>query len=124
MKNLMVVLSNAKPDAEKEFNEWYSDVHIVEVVGNLDGFETAQRFELAPGQVEDGTDFKYLAIYQLHDNKLEEAQAAIQGQRAERAEAIAMGRTPMISSRTELFDGAHRSWFFTAISDEVTKPAA
>jgi hypothetical protein len=124
MKNIMVVLSNAKPEVEKEFNDWYSGVHIVEVVGKLDGFETAQRFELAPGQVEDGADFKYLAIYQLHDDKLEEAQAAIKGQRAERAEALAAGRDPMISSRTELFDGAHRSWFFTAISQEVTKLSA
>ena len=115
MDNLMVVLSNAKPSLEDEFNDWYSNVHIVEVVDNLDGFQAAQRFKLAPGQVEDGAEYKYLAIYQIPDDKLEAAQNAILFQRAEREEALAEGRVPLISNRKELFDGSHSTWFFTSL---------
>jgi hypothetical protein len=113
---LMVVLSNARPDVEDEFNDWYSNVHIVEVVDRLEGFEAAQRFELADGQVEDGQSFRYLALYWIREGKLEAAQEAIRHQRVERAEAEAAGREPMISKR-DVFAGQHHTWFFRAISD-------
>jgi hypothetical protein len=119
-QNLMIVLSNTRPEVEAEFNSWYTDVHVVDVVEKLDGFETAQRFKLADGQVEDGTGFQYLAIYTIADDQLEQAQAAIAHQRQERAEALAAGRAPWIEARKDLFEGRHHSWFFTAVSDVVS----
>jgi hypothetical protein len=116
----MIVLSNTRPEVEQEFNSWYTDVHIVDVVGKLNGFETAQRFKLADGQVEDGADYQYLAIYTIADDKLAEAQAAIAHQRQERTEALAAGRAPWIEARKDLFEGKHRSWFFTAVSGIAT----
>ena len=44
--HLMVVLSNAKPGQEDEFNRWYSQVHVLDTINKLDGFLSAQRFEL------------------------------------------------------------------------------
>jgi hypothetical protein len=117
--NLMVVLSNSKPDLEDEFNDWYSNVHIVEVVDKLDGFEAAQRFALAPGQVEGDAPWMYLALYWIPDGKLEDAQAAIKGQRVEREEALAAGRAPMIS-KADVFEGNHHTWFFTKVSERYT----
>ncbi|UMG91261.1 DUF4286 family protein [Nocardioides sp. TF02-7] len=118
--HVMIVLSNTRPESEDEFNDWYTNVHVLDVVNKLDGFRTAQRFRLADGQVEDGADYKYLAIYTIAEGKLAEAQAAIKFQRKERAEALEAGREPWIEARTDLFDGKHRSWFFTAITDEVS----
>lgn len=119
-ENLMVVLSNAKPDLEDEFNDWYSNVHVAEVVDNLDGFEAAQRFSLAPGQVEGGAPWKYLALYWIPEGKLEDAQAAIKGQRKEREEALAAGRPPMIS-KADVFEGKHHTWFFSKVSERYTE---
>lgn len=117
--NLMVVLSNARPEREDEFNDWYSNVHIVEVVDRLDGFEAAQRYQLAPGQVEAGAPWKYLALYWIPDGQVETAQAAIKAQRKEREEAIAVGRPPMIS-KADVFDGKHQTWFFSKVSERYT----
>ncbi|MEU0555142.1 hypothetical protein [Dactylosporangium sp. NPDC006015] len=117
--NVMIVLSNTRPEVEDEFNAWYSDVHVHEVVDELDGFATAQRFKLADQQVEEGATWKYLVIYTIPEGRLADAQAAIRAQRAERAEALAAGRKPWISARSDLFDGKHHSWFFTAITDEI-----
>ena len=120
-KHVMVVLSNTKPELEDEFNDWYSNAHIVEVINRLDGFASAQRFSFVPDQLEDG-EYKYLAIYEIEDDKLEAAQKAQAAQRRERKEALAAGREPFIESRAgELFDGEHRSWFFTAVDEPYRK---
>lgn len=115
--NVMVVLSNSKPNLDAEFNDWYTNVHIVDVVDKLDGFESAQRFELAPNQIESG-EYRYLAIYEIAEGRLEDAQKAQAYQRQERAEALAEGRKPWIESRAgELFDGEHRTWFFKSMGE-------
>jgi len=113
----MVVLSNAKPGREAEFNTWY-DSHAADVLSRLSGFARAQRFELAPSQVEDGAQFQYLALYEVPEDQLETAQQAILGQRAERAEAIAAGREPVITV-SDTLEGPHHTWFFTALGDEM-----
>ena len=39
--HLMVVLSNAKPEIEDQFKDWYSNVHIRELVDRLDPIDAA-----------------------------------------------------------------------------------
>jgi hypothetical protein len=39
----MIVLSNAEPGREKEFDKWYDETHVGEVV-SVPGFVTGQRF--------------------------------------------------------------------------------
>ncbi|MFB8387528.1 hypothetical protein ACFC3F_10370 [Microbacterium sp. NPDC055910] len=119
--HVMVVLSNSKPELDAEFNDWYTNVHLVDVVNKLDGLESAQRFELAPNQNE-SAEYRYLAIYEIPEGKLEDAKRAQAYQRAERADALANGRKPWIESRAgELFDGEHRTWFFTALGEPYVK---
>jgi hypothetical protein len=67
----MVVLSNVEPGQEDAFNEWYTGEHIIDVVEKLPGFVSAQRFELAPTQLEH-TQYRYLAIYRIPEGRLEE----------------------------------------------------
>lgn len=121
--HLMVVLSNARPGLEDEFNDWYTNVHIVEVVDRLDGFEAAQRFELSDGQVEEGAPYRYLALYWIPEDKLADAQEAIRHQRRERAEALAAGREPLIS-KADVFDGHNHTWFYSKISERYTGKVA
>lgn len=119
--NVMVVLSNSKPELDAEFNDWYTNVHVVDVVDKLDGFDSAQRFELAPNQIEQG-EYRYLAIYEIAEGRLEDAQRAQAYQRKERAEALAAGRKPWIESRAgELFAGEHRTWFFKSMGEPYNR---
>jgi hypothetical protein len=115
--HLMVVMSNVVEGREEEFNDWYTKEHIIDVVEKLPGFETAQRYELAPVQLEP-TQFRYMAIYRIPVDKLEEAQASILYQRQERADALADGRRPMLTVSDTMAE-PHFSWFFTAITDEI-----
>jgi hypothetical protein len=113
----MVVLSNSKPEREDEFNQWY-DEHAADVVEKLDGFVRAQRFKLSDLQAEDGAQFGYLAVYEIPEDRLEAARDAIIGQRAERKEALAAGREPMITV-TDTLEGPLHTWFFSSVSDEI-----
>ena len=118
-EHLMLVVSNAKPDREQEFNDWYSGKHVLDVLEKLEGFATAQRFVLADEQVEGGCPHRYLALYRIPEGRLADAQEWIRYQRTERAPAESEGRDPLVDV-AEVFDGPTHSWFFTAITDELT----
>jgi hypothetical protein len=68
-KHLMLVLSNARDGREDEFGRWY-DQHMRDTIDKLDGFTCAQRFELAdlPGAPE--PPYRYLALYEVEDDRL------------------------------------------------------
>lgn len=115
--HLMIVFSNAVPGREDEFHDWYSNRHMRDVVDKLDGFVTAQRFELSDSQIE-GEQMppqRYIAIYEVDDDQLAEAQRAIAYQREEREQALAEGREPLLDVSAAIAE--HNSWFFTAITD-------
>ncbi|ORA39235.1 DUF4286 family protein [Mycobacterium aquaticum] len=55
---ICVTTSDIAPGREAEFNEWYDNVHLPEILG-CPGWLSAVRYESIAGQP------KYLAIYQL-----------------------------------------------------------
>jgi hypothetical protein len=111
--HLMIVLSNSNPEMEPAFREWYDD-HLVQLVTRLEGFASAELFELAPDQVEDGSDFRFLAVYRVPEDRLASAQESIRYMRRERAEALAEGREPVVTpSPAGAFLGAAHTWFFS-----------
>jgi hypothetical protein len=58
-KGIMVVQSApADPSREDEYNEWYSTVHIPEIL-SIPGFAAARRYKAPDGS--------YLAVYELDD---------------------------------------------------------
>jgi len=57
----MIVLTRPVEGREDEYNKWYSDIHLPEVL-MTEGFVAAQRFKLVDGQ--DGP-APYLAIYEV-----------------------------------------------------------
>ena len=64
MKTLYVVRSNAAEGREQEFNLWYEKVHLPEVMA-IEGFLSAERFELNAENSWGQQDYRYLAIYEI-----------------------------------------------------------
>jgi len=64
--NIFLVQSEPVPGGEDEYNRWYTDQHIAEVL-DLPGFVAAQRFRVAdfqrPGNPE--PHYRYIAIYEI-----------------------------------------------------------
>lgn len=118
-KHLMVVLSNAKEGQEDEFNRWYSDDHMLATINKLDGFASAQRYELASLPGAPDVPFRYLAVYEVEDDRLPTAYEQFRWQRHERAEALADGREPVVTV-SETLDPEHfLVGFFSAITERV-----
>lgn len=57
-----VVISDALPEREEEFNAWYDQQHLADVL-RVPGFVAAQRFKLA--QPESSLPGRYLALYEI-----------------------------------------------------------
>lgn len=118
-EHLLLVFSNARPELEDEFNEWYSKVHVVDLVDKIDGIEAGQRFQLAGTYRDSAADYKYLAMYWIPEDRIDEARAGLRWQRAEREEALAAGRTPAVP-KLDAFDGDVSAMFFTSVTEKYT----
>jgi len=69
-KYCFVVLTNASGGRDEEFNRWYNNQHIPDVL-KIPGFVAAQRFKLADAQMEGSTSaWRYLALYEIETNDL------------------------------------------------------
>lgn len=73
-KCVLVVLSNPVAGREAEFNDWYSNQHLADVL-KVPGFLSAQRFKL--GQEGSGAAWQYLAIYEFEAADPAEALAVL-----------------------------------------------
>jgi hypothetical protein len=67
-KATLVVLTNpVSADAEAEYNDWYNNTHLADVVA-VEGFVSAQRFRVVdvPAMSDAPTpDHRYLALYEV-----------------------------------------------------------
>ena len=70
MKHLVVVLTEPSQDREKEYNEYYEDIHLDEVIETT-GWKTAQRFKLG-AQAGQTCPLPYLAIYEAQADSSQE----------------------------------------------------
>jgi hypothetical protein len=116
--HVMLVLSNAKDGREAEFNAWY-DVHMRETIDRLDGFAAAQRFELAELDGAPEVPYRFLAVYEIEDDRIARAYEQFLYGRQERAEAAAAGREPMIAVSDSLDPSAFLVGFYSAMADAV-----
>jgi hypothetical protein len=66
-----MIITNAVPGKEQEFNTWYDQQHIADVL-RVPGFVAARRFELA--QPESDLPGRYLALYEI---ETDDPQAAL-----------------------------------------------
>jgi hypothetical protein len=63
---IQIVFSNPFEGKDDEFNEWYDNVHLPQVLA-MPGVISAQRYDLRPLAREDwvGPGFRYMAIYEI-----------------------------------------------------------
>lgn len=60
-----LVLTNPKPGQDAEYNCWYDEVHLGDVV-DVPGFVAAQRFRIE--DAEDFSGYRYLSIYDVESD--------------------------------------------------------
>lgn len=60
----LLVYTNAAPGRDAEFNTWYDDVHLREVL-EVEGITSATRLDVLPTGDADDLPHRYLTIYEL-----------------------------------------------------------
>ena len=73
---VMMVLTNATEGNDEEFNDWYTNQHLPDVL-NLRGFTAAHRYELVAGPSLPAPSHKYLALYEVETDDLAAAHASV-----------------------------------------------
>jgi hypothetical protein len=66
-KYILVVQSNASSGADAQYNDWYNNTHLGEVLG-VQGFTAAQRFAVKGDPVSGAASHQYLAIYEIESD--------------------------------------------------------
>lgn len=107
-KHSILVLSNPVEGREEEFNRWYTDTHLPEVLAEPE-FVAAQRFRIADVQVGGGPTppHRYLAVYEVETDDLAALGERLAATQSERPLSDALDQEGM--------DG----WTFTAITERM-----
>ncbi len=84
---VLVVFSNPHPGQDDEYNRWYTDEHLADVL-DVPGFVAAQRYSFASPPGAPPPEWNYLALYEIAADKVDEAFPAL-------FERAADGRMPI-----------------------------
>ena len=110
-RHIMLVLTNPTAGHEDDFNDWYTNVHLRDVLA-VDGFVAAQRFRLADAQLQPDrpAPHRYLAVYEIEaDDPGAPLQSLLSG--------VMSGAIPLSDT---LDVGSLTTFAFTPITDRVT----
>lgn len=73
----LIALTNAVSGREGEFNDWYTNVHLADVL-KLPGVLAAQRFELNDVQLRpEEMPWKYMAVYEIEIDDISKTFSAL-----------------------------------------------
>jgi hypothetical protein len=72
----MLVLSRPTEGREAEYNDWYQNTHLKQIVA-IPGFVSAQRFRLSVNMRGEGT-YPYMAIYEIETDDVAAAYKALE----------------------------------------------
>ena len=108
-KYTFLALTNPVAGKEDEFNAWYDQHHVPDVI-NVPGFVSGQRFKIADSQFggEASKAFKYLAVYEI---ETEDIAGTIK-------ELQARGGTADITP-SDAIDRKAMTYMFTPIKEKV-----
>jgi hypothetical protein len=114
MKHILLVLSNPVEGDDDAFNTWYTGTHLPDVL-KVHGFSAAQRFRISDTQLYDNatTPYKYLAIYEVDEEKLPAVKDAL----ASIAGTDAMYMDPALDVNATV------GYFYSPITGKVQAPA-
>lgn len=117
--HLLVVLSNPVEGLEDDYRDWYTKVHLQDVVKQT-GFESAQLFRFAE-PYDDGQPprYRFMALYEVTEDGLEEAKASMATAGLERADALAAGREPIMPLSPALADDRVTAWYIAEVEKVV-----
>lgn len=73
-KHILVVFSSARPDQDEDYNRWYDDIHLQDILASK-GFAGARRYLLSDHQMPGKTPspHRYLTIYEVETDDLQDA---------------------------------------------------
>jgi hypothetical protein len=109
-RHILLVLSNATEGGDADFNDWYTNVHLGDIL-KIEGFVGAQRFHMSNTQLAGGDlPYQYLAIYEVETDDLSRATAALG--------AAGAGEGGMVISPA-LDRSRTVAWFYEPITDLV-----
>ena len=98
-KYKMVVFTNAVEGKDKDFNDWYQNTHLAQIV-SIKSFVQAQRFRfhtsIVPGSPDSA---RYMAIYDIETDDINASLAAMN-------ELAVSGRMPLPDSMSQHIVGA------------------
>ena len=98
-KYKMVVFTNAVEGKDKDFNDWYQNTHLKQIV-SIKSFVQAQRFRFHTNIVPGGPDpARYMAIYDIETDDINASLGAMN-------EFAASGRMPLPDSMAQPIIGA------------------
>lgn len=106
-KHLLVVLTNPVHGKDDEYNGWYTNQHLGDVVG-IDGYVAATRYKLSDAQISGGQlPYEYLAIYEVETDDLPAT--------AKRLTGTEMYISPALDTKTT------SAWLYTPITERVER---
>ena len=71
-RHVFLALTNPVEGREDEFNEWYDEAHVPEILAEMPGFASCRRFRLHEHQRKgESPPWRYLALYELEGDDLE-----------------------------------------------------
>ncbi|HEX4106567.1 MAG TPA: hypothetical protein VHX88_00445 [Solirubrobacteraceae bacterium] len=109
---LLVVLTHPVEGKEEEYNRWYSEDHLDDVL-TAAGFEAARRFRFIPSKLSRRPAEPYLAIYEVDADRREEAEALL----------LKTAGTDAMPISDTLAQPAV-TWWFESITDRVEAASA
>jgi len=110
-RHILLVLSNAANGRDEEFNDWYTDVHLTDVL-KVDGFVAAQRFRLGDAQLrpDQATPHRYLAVYEIEAEDVQQPLEALTA-------AVSSGAMRLSDT---LEQRSLATYLFTPVSERMT----
>ncbi|MCE2510411.1 MAG: hypothetical protein J4G10_05475 [Alphaproteobacteria bacterium] len=90
MKHLLLVLSNPTEGQEKEFNRWYDELHLDEMLATTK-CTSAQRFKLTDDQWTKSA-HNYLAVYEVEADDPKDVLRDLNETRSQRQQSPALNK--------------------------------
>ncbi|MGR8946636.1 MAG: hypothetical protein ACU84Q_01220 [Gammaproteobacteria bacterium] len=90
MKHLVVVLTEPTDGREDEFNDYYENIHLDEVIETT-GWKSAQRFKLVDEQGR-SCPLPYLAVYEVQADNSQEILEGLNATRREREQSESLNK--------------------------------
>lgn len=75
-RHVLVALTNPAEGREDDYNDWYDNTHLKDVL-EVPGFVSAQRFRLSGAQRMENPPYKYMAIYEIETDDIQQTIGAL-----------------------------------------------